>query len=103
MGQSNKQPERVLPKAHQITIITAMMDNDAQLSCFSIHTREAFENMLMQANLANKDFISIVTGDESETDANSIMHIAIKKVILITIADVKQPSNIIKADFRLQQ
>lgn len=99
MGQSNKQ--RVLPKAHQITIISAMMDNGANLSCFSTHTKEVFQQMLHEAKLLDNDFITINTGDESETDVNSMMHIAIKKVVLITIADVKAPSNIVKLDSRI--
>lgn len=76
MGQSNRQQQRILPKAHQITVISAMMDNGANLSCFSTHTREAFQEMLNEAKLLDRDFISINTGDDSETDANSIMNIA---------------------------
>lgn len=98
MGEHKRTPQAKQPLAHQITVVTMAMKNGTPVSAYTIHPINDLLLMLEET----PNWLVLQTGDDSESDANAHLVINKNEINVITVADVKQPSNIIKPNFKLQ-
>lgn len=87
-----KKPKQ--PLAHQITVLTIQMKNGAMINTFSVHSIKDITRILTTESI--NGFAIISTGDVSDADQNATMILPVDQINIFTVADVKQPSNIIK-------
>lgn len=100
MGEHKRNPMANTPKAHQITEINITMKNGMTVNSYTIHTKADLEDRYRAAYL-NKGIIKIESGADSEKYANNMMLIPADDVMIFAVAEVKQPSNIIKPSTNL--
>lgn len=103
MGEHKRNQGPKGPLAHQITEVSISLKNGMQVQTYCIHNKEQLEDQYRNQKLID-GYLKIESGSEAEAFKNSDIMIPVSEIAILAIADVVQPSNIIKppSGIRLQ-